>query len=307
MNFTNSIRLALVALVAGSLFGCSPDPGTGSTTGGGPTTSAGPNTKNIGSLDQEVIYTLDEFKKVRKELDDLTKKTEEEWTAKYKGKEGTPEAQRALQDSRMKLQKAGGDKLNPVKRRAEAAIAQVSRTNKMVVVLDKRIVVYGVPEITEDVKKVFQTPGEIKLPDEVDSSKSPVGYFDQEVVRALRVFQEADMKIYKKKMELMKEAEAAVKKKPMTPQDQELLQRELKLKMEAFQESVTAPLLAQVNEAVQEVAKAQGLSLVLDKQHVMQGGRNMTNEVVEAFLKKAGGPAPGKKPAAGSPTPVATP
>ena len=61
------------------------------------------------------------------------------------------------------------------------------------------------------------------------------------------------------------------------------------------------PLLQQVNDSVKDVAQAQGLSLVLDKQHVMQGGRNMTNEVVEAFLKRAGVPTGGKPKASATP------
>ena len=284
MKTLRSLRLAGVALLAGAvLFGCGGSGPTGGPSGGNA------NTKAIGAIDQEELMKLDEFEKARKQLDDITKKTEDDLRKKWEGKPPSQQAQKEIQEARMEVTKKGNELMNPLKRRAEAAVAQVARNNKMVVVLDKRIVVYGVPDITADVKKAFQAPGEIKLPDETDTSKSPVGYFDQEVVRSLKAFQEAEMKIYRKRSELMAEFQKIVKQKNMPPQEQELLQREYRLKLETFQESVTAPLLASVNESVQEVAKAQGLSLVLDKQHVMQGGRNMTNEVVETFLKKVGG------------------
>ena len=65
-------------------------------------------------------------------------------------------------------------------------------------------------------------------------------------------------------------------------------------------------LFSKVNDSVKEVAEGQGLALVLDKQHVLQGGRNMTSEVVDTFLKKTSDKGGATKPAkapSGTPTP----
>ncbi|CAM9753090.1 unnamed protein product, partial [Phaeothamnion confervicola] len=239
--------------------------------------------KGVGSVEQDQIFELEEFKTAKKQVEDLVKAKQAELEKKgiKKDKPPTPPQQQMLRDAQAEIQKETAKILNPLKARAEAAVANVAHDKNMLVILDKRIVVYGVPDITDDVKKTFQTKGELKLPPEADTSKAPIGYFDQSVVRSLKLFSEADANIYKKRAELMASYQAVAKNKSAS--ERELMERELRLKLEAYQEQVMQPLIQQVNDSVKDVAQAQGLSLVLDKQHVMQGGRNMTNEVVEAF------------------------
>lgn len=297
------VAMALMALVG--LSGCGPNATTGGNTTSNSTgvTEAG---KVVGCLDYDAINQLPEFKKAAEDIEKNIKAKREALEKEFKGvKQPTPEQQRKLQDAQLDLQKEAGKILNPLKLRAEAATAMVAHDKKILVVLDKRIVVHGVPDITEDVKKLFQGSGEVKMPEGVDSSKAPIGYFDNEVVQSLKVFQEAQLAIFKKRQELLKMFEEKVKN--MQPAERELLERELRLKLETYKETVMQPLVQEVNDSVKEVAQAQGLSLVLDKQHVMQGGRNMTNEVVESFLKKVGTKGSAKPAAsatpAGSPTP----
>ena len=313
MKFFATGRIVAVGTLLAAVFlaGCpgkTPGgPGNNSTTAPVSTSDAA---KLVGSLDNEQIFQLPEFKKAKEDLEKKMKAKEEELRKKLpKDKAPTPEQQQMIRTAQLEMQKEQAKLLNPLKLRAEAAVAVVTREKKMQVVLDKKIVVFGVPDITEDVKKVFQGPGEIKLPGEIDTSKAPIGYFDQEVVRQLKLFQEAEVSIAKKRMELMKAAQARAAK--MSPSEQQMLERELRMKLESYEQQTIQPLIQQVNDSVKDVAVAQGLSLVLDKQHVMQGGRNMTNEVVEAFLKRAGGGSAPKPKASGTPaaataTPSAT-
>ncbi len=268
--------------------------------------------KQVGSLDQEAVFTMPEFEKAKKDMEKLAADTEKKFEDKAKalGENPSQEQQRAfekeLREGKLELQKKSNETLNPLKTRAEYAVAQVAAAKGMTVVLDKRIIVYGVPEITDEVKKAFESAKpDAKVSDPPDSSNAPIGYFDQEVVRTLKVFQETEMQLLQKRQELAKEFEE--KTKGMSNADRELLERQLKLKLESYQEQLTTPLVTAVNESVKEVAQAEGLSLVLDKQHVMQGGRNMTDKVVETFLKKVGGskaPADGATPGAGPATPA---
>ena len=99
--------------------------------------------------------------------------------------------------------------MEPLQQRQEAAILKASRDHKLTVMLDKRIVVYGVADYTDEVKKTFQSKEEIKVGDEVDTSNSPIGYFDQDVVRSLKVFQTVESKVLQKKIELTKKLESA--------------------------------------------------------------------------------------------------
>ncbi|MPN12526.1 hypothetical protein SDC9_159844 [bioreactor metagenome] len=84
------------------------------------------------------------------------------------------------------------------------------------------------------------------------------------------------------------------------------MQNKLTAQLEAYREQIMAPLYQKVTASVNEVSKAQGVSLVLDKQNVMYGGRNITDSVVETFLQKVGQPAEGTPPAPGA-SPAAAP
>ena len=272
---------------------------------------AGSGVKAVGSLDEDEVATLPEFKKAKEDLEKFTNDVEKTLPKPSPNQRMTPALESQIREARLKVQQEENKKLNPLKTKVEAAIASVARSKGLMVVLDKKIVVYGVPDITEEVKKAFEAPGDPKLTDEVDTTKSPIGYFDQEVVRALRAFQEADMDIYRKRTELLNKYGKRAKDPHLKPDERNMLEQSFRLELENYQQQVMTPLTQKVNDAVKEVATAEGVALVLDKQHVMHGGRNMTNEVVEAFLKKVGGAAASSSTApahalpSGSPSPGA--
>lgn len=279
------------------------------TLAGCPTSTSDP-AKKVAALDGEAIYELPAFKKANDDLKAWAEKRSEELKKEMEGKPDKEKAnlQRQFQ---LDLQKQTNDAFTKLRQRADGAVAKVARDKGALVVLDKKIVVYGVPEITDDVKaafgdkKEFSEADAITLPEEQDTSGAPVGYFDQTVVRALKVFQQADLDIANERRKLIEAMQTELGDKPK-PSDVQQMQKALQLRLEAFTEQKMAPLVKAVNDSVEEVAKAEGLSLVLDKQHVMYGGRNMTEQVVETFLKKVGsiGDAPAEE---GSPTPAATP
>lgn len=287
--------LLLLGLAFGTVAGCGGGNGTGAKT-----TSAAART--VGAIDQEIVFGLPEFKKAEEELEKEVKKLQADVEAKLP-KDGKlkDEHRKLISESQTKMTKLANSKLDPLKTRMEAAILKVSRDKKLSVVLDKRIVVFGVSDITDEVKQVFQSEGEIKAGDEVDTSKSPIGYFDQDVVRSLKIFQQVEVDLYRKREDLRKEFQE--KQDRLSPSEKGMLQEELRIKFDTYRESIMTPLFQQVNDSVKEVAQSQGLSLVLDKQHVMQGGRNMTSEVVETFLQKASG----SEKSSPSPAPASTP
>lgn len=274
-----SVMLALVGL---ALTGC-------------PSTKA--PVDQVVSLDEQAIYDLPAYKKAE---DDLKKWVEDEKKKLEKQAEGKSDEEKnqMAQQFQIDVQKKTNETLQPLKVKAEAAVAKVARDKGALVVLDKKIVVYGVKDATEDVTKLLESGEEIKLPDEQDTKEAPIGYFDQAVVRSLKVFQEADLELAQYRNQLLTDLKKELKGKEPSPSEAQAIQRNLSLKLEAYQEQKMAPLIKAVNDSVKEVAETQGLSLVLDKQHVMYGGKNMTEEVVDTFLKKVAKPAGGETPSA---------
>ncbi|MGE0488506.1 MAG: OmpH family outer membrane protein [Vulcanimicrobiota bacterium] len=274
-----SVMLALVAL---GLTGC-------------PGATKAPVDKVV-SLDEQAIYDLPAFKKAEEDLKKWVEDERKKLEKKAEGKNDEERNQLAAQ-FQVDVQKKTNETLQPLKVKAEAAVAKVARDQGALVVLDKKIVVYGVKEVTEDVTKLLESGEEIKLPEEQDTQGAPIGYFDQAVVRSLKVFQEADLELAQYRNQLLMDLKKELNGKEPSPSEAQAIQRNLSLKLEAFQEQKMAPLIKAVNDSVKEVAETQGLSLVLDKQHVMYGGKNMTEEVVDAFLKKVAQPAGGETPA----------
>lgn len=251
--------------------------------------------KKVASIDADAIYQLPEFTAAQKQLQALSDKKKKELEDYARQQKPTTDAEKAevmrkiqekASEFEQEVQQERNKVLRPLKTKAEAAIASVAREHGYKVVLDKRIVVVGVDEITEEVKKKFQDKAELKLPAEEDTKDSPIAYFDQEVVRNLKAFQEVDLKLAQTKNDLAKEFESRGRNK--SPEEQANLQKELMLRLEAKQQEEVAPLIQAVNQSVSEAAEKNNVALVLDKVHVMYGGRNLTDEVVETFLKKTG-------------------
>ncbi len=251
--------------------------------------------KKVASIDADAIYQLKEFTDaqaaLQKKSEEYKKKLEEVARQQHPTTDQEKaEAMRTLQEKaaefEQELQQEKNKTLTPLQKKAEAAIAAVAREHDYKVVLDKRIVVFGVDEITEEVKKKFQDKAELKLPAEDDTKDSPIAYFDQEVVRNLKAFQEVDLKMATLKNDLAQDFQERAKGK--SPEEQANIQKELMLRMEAKQQEMVAPLIQAVNQSVTEAAEKNNVALVLDKVHVMYGGRNLTDEVVDSFLKKTG-------------------
>ncbi len=278
--------------------GCS-----GDAPGGGGQSAA---VKKVASIDESAIYGMDDFKKAEEALnkwsDDEVKKRQE--AVKNKSDE---EKATAFSQYQVDLQKKTNETMGPLKDKARAAIALAAKDKGVTVVLDKKIVVYGVPEITDDVKALLTKGGELTYPkDEIDPAQAPIGYFDQTIVRNLKVFKQAEMEIMAERnnqIQGMQKSFEEAGRKP-TPAEIQNMQKAVEARLEALQEQKMGPLIKAVTDSVAEVAKKENLSLVLDTQHVMYGGRNLTESVVDTFLKKADG----KDTTAGSsPTPEATP
>ena len=290
--------LLLLGLSLSAITGCQNQ-------GSGPAANTPAATRTVGAVDLEVLMGLDEFKKAQKDIDKLSDDFRKEAESKLpKNPRDWKKADQIwLTEKRTEVQKKQNAIMEPLQQRKEAAVLKISRDHKLTVMLDKRIVVYGVADYTDEVKKVFQGKDEIKVGDEVDTSKSPTGHFDQDVVRSLKVFQLVETQVQRKQIELMKKLEEA--QKSVSPAELEVLKNNASGELEAYKEQLVTELFSKVNDSVKEVAESQGLALVLDKAHVLQGGRNMTSEVVDTFLKKTaekGGSKPAKAPS-GTPTP----
>lgn len=248
--------------------------------------------KKVASIDESVIYQMDMFVKANEDLnkwaDETSKKKQEE--VKDKSDE---EKAKAFQEYQAELDIKTNETLNPLKEKARAAVANAAKNKDVTVVLDKKIVVYGVPDITDEVKALLESGGELTYPEEntEELKVAPIGYFDQNIVSSLKVFKEAEMELFQERNAMLQKMREELQKaeqagKQPSPAEIQAMQKAIEARLESLQQQKLTPLLKAVNDSVEEVAEQEGLSLVLDTQHVMYGGRNLTEMVVDTFLKK---------------------
>lgn len=261
--------------------------------------------KKVAAIDESAVYQLEMFVNAEKELDKWAEEKSKKMAEEAKGKSDEVKSQ-MFQEFQAELEIKQNETLNPLKEKARAAVANAAKSKGATVVLDKKIVVYGVPDLTEDVTTLMQSGKELTYPEDnaEDAKMSPIGYFDQNIVRNLKVFKEAEVELIEERNRLLQRMGEELKKaeqegnKP-SPAEIQAMQKAIEARLGSLQQQRMAPLLKSVSDSVEQVAKQEGLSLVLDTQHVMYGGRNLTELVVDTFLKNVGD-------GAGKPTAAAT-
>lgn len=237
----------------------------------------------VASIDQEVVFELPEFKEAQKKLEEVNlklQKTYREEAAKLSG----DKQKILLMQIQQRLTQEQAVLFRPLFEKVEMAIANVAKKKRITVVVESKIAVFGAEDITQEVINLLKSGKSLSRPKESPKS-SPIGYFDQQTVSALQVFQKADEKFFGEYQDIRKELEKRLKGIPIVEQNK--ITEEYNLRLASKKEEIYAPLFKLVTEVVEKTAKDKGLSLVLDKQSVMYGGVNITDEVIKAFLKEA--------------------
>lgn len=248
-------------------------------------TQGGDGPAQVAMLDPDAIYALPEFKDASKQLEDMSKKKQQELIDTIKAKKLAPAEQESLRlQMRQQLSEEQAKKLKPLNDRVTAAIATLARDRKLRVVLDKKIVLSGVPDITEDVKKLFEEKKELQVPKETGEEQSHVGYVNQEVIQELKLYKEAEARLFQYSQELEKAFQG--KQKGLSDTDKEKLRTEMMRDFNEKKLELLNPVNEKVNEAIGTVAKEKGLSLVLNNTHVMWGGRNLTDDVIKKLVDR---------------------
>lgn len=245
-----------------------------------------PDAQQVAMLDSEAIYALPEFTKAKKELEELSNKMQDELTTTIKDKKLSEQEAEALRvQYRDKLQEEYAKRLTPLNRRVTAAIASLATERKYRVVLDKRIVVTGVIDVTEDVKKRFADTKSTDVPAAATEAEneSNVGYVNQDTISELRIFKDAQQKLMVEYQKMAQQLQHDADGK--SPSDKEKMRQDMVKLFQEKQAELMKPVNDHVTEAITEVAKEKGLSLVLNSHHIMWGGRNLTDEVIKKLIQ----------------------
>jgi outer membrane protein len=171
----------------------------------------------------------------------------------------------------------------PLFQREQLAIAAVSATRSLSVVVDKRIVIYGGQDITKDVEAVFAGPQSIAAPS-ATPPPSEIGFVDQNALDGVPKVQSANAEMTQYQT-TQRQIYAARLAQAKSPTEKQQIFTEYNKLISDKQDQLLKPLVDQTKTATAEVAGRKNLILVVDRADVVYGGTDITTDVQNELAK----------------------
>ncbi len=238
---------------------------------------------DVGFLDQAAIATLPPFVAANQQLAQYKEQLQGQFANAMRSARSDADKQRITLQFQQEFSDKQNEVMGPLFQRAQAAIANVSASKKLSIVVDKRIVIYGGQDITSDVVSAVRSSSAITAPQSSPPS-SPIGFVDQsalansqEVKTAsdqLQKFQASQQPIYQARF-----------KNAKTDVDKQQVTTDYNKAMEDKKNDLLNPLITQTRNATANVARSKNLLLVVDRADVVFGGTDITQDVQNALNK----------------------
>jgi outer membrane protein len=169
----------------------------------------------------------------------------------------------------------------PLFGKAQVAIASVASSKNLSVIVDKRIVVFGGTNITQQVVDLLSGAGD-PVPPVSTPAPSSVGYVDENAISQLPKVQQAQADFVKFKNDEDKSAQAKMRA-AKTDADREAVLKDYKSTLDAKQDQTIKPVADQAKSVIADVAKKKNLVLVIDRASIIYGGQDITSDVTAAI------------------------
>ncbi|MGC2128510.1 MAG: OmpH family outer membrane protein [Candidatus Aquilonibacter sp.] len=238
---------------------------------------------NVGFIDQSALGNLPAFVSANQQLAVYKAQLNTQFAAAMRGAKTDADKQRISLQFQQEFSDKQNELVGPLYQRTQLAIANVSTSKKLSVVVDKRIVIYGGQDITGDVINAVR--GSQAMPSPQGSpAPSAIGFVDQSALAnsadvknasdQLQKFQTAQQPIYAARF---KNAGNDVAKQQVMADYNKAIQDE--------QNKLLKPLIDQTKSATATVARSKNLLLVVDRADVVYGGTDITQDVQNALNK----------------------
>jgi outer membrane protein len=241
---------------------------------------------DVGLLDQAELASLPAFVSANKQLAVFKSQLDGQFNNQMKGAKTDADKQRIQIDFQQRLQDKQREIVGPIFTRAQLAIAQVSSTHGLSVVVDKRIVIYGGQDITKDVESLFLSSQAINPPT-ASPAPSTIGFVDQNVLDSLPKVKAANDQMSQfaaaQKQIFAPQLNAAIASKDQAKQQQVYAQ--FQKTVNDKENELLKPLVDATKSATADVAKKKNLILVVDRADVLYGGTDITTDVQSELSK----------------------
>jgi outer membrane protein len=237
---------------------------------------------DVGFIDQAAIGSLSQFQQANQQVAQYKSQLDSQFASAMKRAKNPADQQRIAGQFQQKFLNKQREVLGPLFARAQAAIAQVSATQKLGVVVDKRIVVYGGKDITKSVVDLVNGPGAV-VPPSATPPPADIGFVDQSQLDQVPKIKKANEDYAKfasdQRSNALKQMQGA---KNNQQQQQQIFQNYQKALTDQ-QHKMLDPLVNDTRNAISKVAAQKKLILVVDRSDIIYGGTDITSDVQNAL------------------------
>ncbi|MBV8529944.1 MAG: hypothetical protein JO104_01385 [Candidatus Eremiobacteraeota bacterium] len=238
---------------------------------------------DVGYVDQADVANLPVFVAANRQLQNYKTQLDAQFGAQVKHARTDAEKQQVAMQFQQQLNDKQREVVGPLFQRAQLAIAAVSASRNLSIVVDKRVVIYGGQDITKDVEAVFTSPQAIAAPS-ATPAPSEIGFVDQTVLDGVPKVQSANTAMNQFETTQRQVYSARIAQAKSNPEKQQILQQFNKMVADK-QDQLLKPLVDQTRAATSDVARKKNLLLVIDKADVIYGGTDITADVQNELTK----------------------
>jgi outer membrane protein len=238
---------------------------------------------DVGFLDQADVANLPVFVNANRQLAGYKTQLDAEYNAQVRRARTDADKQRITMQFQQELNDKQRELAGPLFQRVQLAIAAVSATRNLSIVVDKRIVIYGGQDVTKDVEAVFSGPAAI-APPAGTPPPSEIGFVDQSVLDGIPKVQTANAQMQQFES-TQRQIYAAKLASARSSSDKQQILTDYNKTIADKQDELLKPLVDQTKSATAGIARKKGLLLVVDRADVIYGGTDITTDVQNELAK----------------------
>ena len=242
----------------------------------------GADLTDVGFIDQAAVGSLPQFQQANRQVAQYKQQLDRQFAAQMKRARSDTDRQRIAGQFQQRFLNEQRQLLGPLFGRAQAAIAQVSSSQHLGVIVDKRIVVYGGVDITKSVIDLVNGPGAV-VPPVATPPPADVGYVDQSQIDQVPKIKQANDNFLKFASDQRAAALKQMQSAKNNPQQQQTIFQNYQKSLSSQQDKTLKPLVDQTRDAMAKVAQQKHLILVVDRSDVIYGGTDITQDVQNAL------------------------
>lgn len=238
---------------------------------------------DVGFVDQAELANIPVFVNANRQLFAYKAQLDAQFNGAVRRAKNDADKQRIAMQFQQQYSDKQRELVGPLFQRAQLAIAAVSATRGLSIVVDKRIVIYGGQDITKDVETLFGGTSAIQPP-AASPPPSEIGFVDQTVLDNVPKVKTAndEMNQFATTQRALFAPKLAAAK---SDADKQQVYQQFNKTISDKQDQLLKPLVDQTKNATSDVAAKKKLLLVIDRADVIYGGTDITADVQNELSK----------------------